>query len=272
MKKLYLYLLLMILFLGLVKALAEIEYNIEATVTVNPFPGALNVSPEYLYINAPLLSFVEKELTFQQDGNTDLNVVLHSENAGDWLSFSANEFILKPADNRSIKVYINISEIEPVNYSTNIHAAVKDQDLIIPVKDLIIPVNITVTDKYKLSVNIDVSPHKISPGENISVLTRLTRSNLKQTDADVEGKIAVNLEYNILMRKKLITNLTTTMDVIDSNIKTIPILIPADALRGSYTVEVIAIHLNKTDKDQDHFLVKTKLWTRFFNFFTWFRY
>jgi hypothetical protein len=244
------------------------EHTLSAKVTVNPVSGILKVFPSNLLVNAPPLSFVEKNLTFwQETGNQEFNVTLYLEisEIKSWISFSENDFILGPNETKDIITYINIPNIEAGTYSGNIHAITNSQDLIIPV-------NITVTDKYKIDVNIDVSPRKVKAGENISVLTKLTKSKLKKPDTDVEGKITVNLRYNVLKRKELITTLTTTMDVVDYSEKNVPILIPVNATFGSYTIEVIATHLDKIAKDRDNFLVRTNLFRRFIKFFRWFRY
>lgn len=265
MKKIFLFFLLIIILLGLVRAVTEVEHSLKATVTVNPVPGKLNVSPEYLAINALPLSLVEKSLRFQQDGNADLNVSfgLGESEINEWLSFSEVEFTVKPQEEKEIKIFINISAVKPGDYSTNILATGNP--------DLIIPVNITVTDKYKIGVNIDVLQRKINDGESISVLTKLTKSKLRKKDKDVEGNITVDLEYRVLRRKELITTLNATMDVIDYSEENIHIHIPDDAASGRYTVEVTAVHSGKTAKDKDSFSVARDLFTGFFNFFRWFR-
>ena len=114
MKKLYFYFLAIILFSVLVYGISE-ESVLEAKVTVNSVPGELNVSPEYLFIHAPPLSFVEKILTFQQVGNVNLNVSLYLEvsEISNWISFSENEFIVEPLGKKEIKIFIIIPEIEP---------------------------------------------------------------------------------------------------------------------------------------------------------------
>lgn len=252
--------------MGLVRAVTEVEHSLKATVTVNPVPGKLNVSPEYLAINALPLSLVEKSLRFQQDGNADLNVSLYlgGSEINDWISFSAVDFTVNGTDNKSIKVYINISEIGPGDYSTNIHAIAGDQDLIIPI-------NITVTDRYKISVKIDALEKKVTAGDSVSVFTELTKTKQKKKDSGAEGRITVNLVYNVLKGKELITTFSTTMDVTNGSADTILIPIPIDVAKGRYTVEVIATHLDKTAEDRDGFLVTRNLLAGFFNLFRWFR-
>ena len=262
MKKLYFYFLLTILFSILVYGISE-EQSLLAKVTINPVPGILKVSPENLLVNTPPLSFVEKNLTFfQEDGNLDLNVSLFLEisEISSWISFSETDFIVKPNATKDIITFIDIPNVTAGAYSGNIHAITNAQDLLIPV-------NITVTDKYKIGVDIDVLQREITAGKNISVLTKLTKSKLKKPDEDVEGKITVNLKYNVLKQKDLITTLTTTMDVVNSNEKTISIHIPINATKGSYTVEVTATHLDKTAKDKDNFLVRENLLAIFLKFF-----
>lgn len=262
MKKIFSYFLVIVILLGLVRAITEVEQSVEAKVTVNPFPGKLNVSPQYLSVYAPPLSFVEKALIFQQDGNINLNVSLYLEKdtINDWISFSAVEFTLKPLEKKEIKIFTNIPNITLGYYSTKIHAIAGNQDLIIPI-------NITLTNKYKIGLDIAISPDRTKAGQNISVLTKLTKSKLRKQDPEVEGKITVNLEYNVLKQKQLITTLKTTMDVINYNEKNISILIPANATAGRYTVEATATHLDKTAKDKDSFSVITNLLSRFFNLF-----
>lgn len=262
MKKIYLYLLLIIIFSGLVNALSEVEHSIKATVTVNPVAGALIVEPDKIEINAPPLSFVEKNIKFKQDGNIDLNVTLFLEisKIKDWLSFSENNFIVKPNETKDIITYINIPNITIGTYSGNVHAITNSQDLIIPV-------NITVTKNYKIDVNIDVAQGKIKAGQSISVFTELTKTKKSKKDPEVEGKITVNLLYNVLKGEEFITTLSTTMDVIDNNTDTILIPIPINATKGRYIVEVTATHLDKTAKDKDSFSVTTNLLARFFRWF-----
>lgn len=267
MKKASVYFLLFLIISILSYALTEVEHSIQATVTVNPVGGELNVLPDNLFVYAPPLSSVEKELIFwQENGNQNLNVTLFLEQNGisNWFSFSDNGFIVSPIGNKTIKVYVDIPAVGIGVYSINIHAKADDQDLVIPV-------NITVTDKYKINVNIDVSPRRVNAGESIFVLTKLTKSKLRKKDSDVEGKITVNLEYSVLKQKDLITTLSTTMDVIDYSEENISILIPANATSGRYTVEVTATHLDKTAKGRGSFSVTRSLFTRFFNFFGWFR-
>ncbi|MBU1204675.1 MAG: hypothetical protein KKE93_02085 [Nanoarchaeota archaeon] len=266
MKKILLFFLLIITFPALVKALIEVEHSVTATVTINEVEGKLKVFPSFLEINAPPLSLVKKNLTFwQENGNIDLNVSLYLEESeiNDWLSFSAVDFTVKPNETKDIITYINIPNITIGTYSGNIHAITNSQDLIIPV-------NITITDKYKIDINIDALERKIKAGDYISVFTELTKTKTRNKDPEVEGKITVDLVYNVLKGKDLITTLSTTMDVVDYSEKNISIPIPIDATRGGYIVEVIATHLDKTAKDRDNFFVTTNLLTRFFNLFRWF--
>jgi len=261
MKKLYFYFLLIILSSLLVYGISE-EQTLLAKVTVNPVSGVLNVSPNNLLVNAPPLSFVEKTLTFgQENGNQDLNVTLFLEisEIKDWISFSENNFIVKPAETKDIITYIDIPNIEIGTYSGNIHAITNTQDLIIPV-------NITVTDKYKISVKIDTLERKVKPGNDVSVLTEITKTKQRRKDPELEGKITVDLVYNLLKGKESITTLTTTIDVVNSNQKTVLIPIPLNASKGKYTVEVTATHLDKTSNSKDNFQVTTNIVGKILNF------
>ena len=86
-------------------------------------------------------------------------------------------------------------------------------------------------------------------------------------DPGVDGKITVDLLYNILKGKDIITTLTTTMDVANSNEKTVSIHIPLNSAKGGYVVEVTATHLDKTDTDTDNFQVTANILGNIFNFF-----
>ena len=265
MKKLYFYFLITILFSILIYGISE-EQTLLAKVTINPVPGILKVSPENLLVNAPLLSLVEKNLMFfQESGNQDLNVSLFLgiSEISSLISFSENNFIVKPNETKDIITFIGILNITTGIYSGNIHAITNAQDLIIPV-------NITVTDKYKIGANIDVLEKKVKAGQNISVFTELTKTKQRKIDPEIEGKITVSLLYNVLKGTKFITSLSTTKEVIDYNADTVSIPIPINATKGSYTVEVTATHLDKTAKDKDSFLVTTNLFGIFFNFLGWF--
>jgi len=262
MKKIFLIFLSILLFSILVYGISE-EHSLLAKVTVNSVPGTLTVAPENLLANAPPLSLVEKNLYFSQlAGNQDLNVSLFLEISSikDWLSLSKNNFIVEPDKTGNITVFIDIPNVTTGTYSGNIHALSDTQDLVIPV-------NITVTDKYKIDVGIDVLENKIKAGNNISVLTELTKSKLKMPDPDVEGKIAVDLLYNVLKGKETITTLATTMDVENINEKTVFITIPINATKGRYTIEVTATHLDKTATSKDNFRVTANIVGNIFNFF-----
>lgn len=266
MKKLYFYLLLTILFSFIVYGINQ-EQTLPAKVTVIPVSGILNVLPSNLLVNSPPLSLVEKNLTFSQKlGFEDLNVSLFLEisEINDWLSFSENSFIIKPNETKGVITFINIPNVTIGIYSGNIHAITNKS------QDLIIPVNITVTNKYKISIAIDATTEIIQPGENISIFTELIKTKQIKKDPEVEGKILVNLVYNVLKGKSLITTLSTTMDVVDFNTNTIQILIPADAPSGRYRVEVTATHLDKTANGMDGFWVgstgPSKLFFQFLNF------
>ncbi len=261
MKKLYFYFLLIILFSILVYGISE-EQSLLAKVTVNPVPGTLTVTPENLVVNAPALSLVEKNLSFSQLlGNQDLNVTLFLEISPikDWISFSENNFLVNPNELKDIITFIDIPNITTGLYFGNIHAITNSQDLLIPV-------NITVTDKYKIGVNIDVLEIKVKAGQNISVFTELTKTKQRKIDPHLEGKITVNLLYNVLKGKEFITNLSTTMDVVDYNADTVSIRIPLNSTKGGYRVEVTATHLGKTDNDKDNFQVTNNLAGKFLNF------
>jgi len=262
MKKLYFYFLIITLFSVLVYGISE-EQNILAKVTVNAVPGTLTVTPDNLLVNVPPLSLVEKNLTFSQEsGNQELNVTLFLEVSGikDWISFSENNFIVIPLETKDIVTFIDIPNVTTGTYSGNIHAITNTQDLIIPV-------NITLTNKYKINVKIDALERKIKAGTNISVFTELTKTKQRRKDPELEGEITVNLEYNILKQKNLITTFTTTMDVVNSNEKIVSIPIPISATKGKYTVEVTATHLDKTDNDKDNFQVTDNLVGKILNFF-----
>src|SRR3989338_4495536 len=214
MKKLYFYFLITMLFSILAYGISE-EQSLLAKVIVNPAIGILNVSPSNLSINAPPLSLVEKNLTFSQElGNQDLNVTLFLEisEISSWISFSDNNFIVTLNETKDIIAFIDIPNVTTRTYSGNIHAITNTQDLIIPV-------NITVTDKYKIDVEIDALEKKIKAGNNISVLTQLIKDKEKMPDPGVDGEITVDLLYNILKGKDIITTLSTTMDVANSNEK-----------------------------------------------------
>ena len=227
----------------------SVTQTILATVTVNSVLGELNVSPFLLETNAPPLSFVEKTLNFwQENGNIDLNVNLSSNL--NWISFSENNFIVKSNETKNIITYINIPQTTIGTYSGDIYAMTNSEVLTIPV-------NITVTDKYKLDVNITVTQDQIKAGESVPVFTELAKTKEHIEDPEVEGKIVVNLLYKVKRKAELITTLSTTMEVIDYNTSTILIPIPKDATRDIYTVEVIATYLDKIDRDKDAFYVTT---------------
>jgi len=262
MKKIFLFFLLTILFSILVYGVGE-EHSVLAKVTVNPVPGTLTVQPANLPINAPASSLVEKNLTFSQIlGNQDLNVSLFLDISGisSWISFSETNFTVKPNETKDITAFIDIPNVATGAYSGNIHALTN-------IQDLIIPVNITLTDKYKISVKIDALERRITAGNSVSVLTDLTKVKRRKKDPEVEGKITVDLLYNILKGKKIITSLSTTMDVTDSNSDTILIPIPINATKGKYTVEATATHLGKSAKAKDGFQVSANLLNNILKFF-----
>ena len=262
MKKIFLFFLLTILSSILVYGIGQ-EQSLLAKVTVNPVPGTLSVSPASLPINAPALSLVEKNLSFSQLlGNQDLDVTLFLE-ASDiitWISFSETDFILTPLETKDITLFIDIPNVTAGTYSGNIHALTN-------IQDLIIPVNITVIDKYKISVKVDELEKKVKPGNDVSVLTQLTKAKQRRKDPELDGKITVNLEYNIFKQKTLITTLTTTIDVENSNEKTVLIPVPLNAAKGKYTVEVTATHLDKSSSSKDGFQVTTNIVGKILNFF-----
>ena len=177
MKKIFLFFLLTILFSIIVHGIGQ-EQTLLAKVTVNPVPGTLSVSPTNLPINSVALSLVEKNLSFSQLlGNQDLNVSLFLE-ASDiitWISFSEADFILTPLETKDITAFIDIPNVTAGTYSGNIHALANAQDLIIPV-------NITVTDKYKISVKVDALERKVKAGNNVSVLTEITKAKQRRKD------------------------------------------------------------------------------------------
>jgi len=261
MKKILLFFLLTILFSILVYGIGQ-EQSLLAKVTVNPVPGTLSVSPTNLPINAIPSSLVEKNLSFSQLlGNQNLNVSLFLEVSDiiTWVSFSETNFIVKSNETKDITTFIDIPNITSGTYSGNIHALTN-------IQDLIIPVNITVTDKYKISVKVDTLERKVKPGNDVSVLTELTKAKQRRKDPELEGKITVDLEYNILKGKNLITSLSATMDVVDSNQKTVSIPIPLNASKGKYTVEVTATHLDKSSNSKDNFQVTTNIVGKILNF------
>ena len=221
MKKIFLFFLLAILSSILVYGVGQ-EQTLLAKVTVNPLPGTLSVSPASLPINTIPSSLVEKNLSFSQLlGNQDLDVSLFLEISPikDWISFSETDFILTPLEAKDITAFIDIPNVTAGTYSGNIHA-------LTDIQDLIIPVNITIIDKYKISVKIDALERKVKPGNHVSVLTEITKTKQRKKDPELEGKILVNLEYKVLKQKTLIANLTTTIDVEDFNEKTVLIRIP----------------------------------------------
>src|SRR3989338_4097333 len=119
MKKIFLFSLSTLLLSIIVYGISE-EHSLLAKVTVNPVPGTLSVSPENLLANAPPLSFVEKNLSFSQVlGNQDLNVSLFLEISPikDWLSFSKNNFIVKPNETKDIIAFIDIPNVATGAYS-----------------------------------------------------------------------------------------------------------------------------------------------------------
>jgi len=262
MKKIFLFFLLTILFSILVYGVGQ-EHTLLAKVTVNPVPGTLTVSPDNLPINTVPLSLVEKNLSFSQlAGNQDLNVTLFLEISDiiTWLSFSETNFNVTPLETKDITAFIDIPNVTAGTYSGNIHALTN-------IQDLIIPVNITVIDKYKISVKIDALERKVKPGNDVSVLTQLTKAKQRRKDPELDGKITVDLEYNIFKQKTLITTLTTTIDVADFNEKTVSIHIPLNASKGKYTVEVTATHLDKSSSSKDGFQVTTNIVGKILNFF-----
>ena len=162
LKKLF-YIFLIVIFSLTVEA-AVVEHNVKASVTINPVEGELRVFPSYFEINAAPLAIVEKNLTFwQENGNIGINVNLSS--SLDFISFSENNFILSPIENKTIIAYINTSNIGI--YSGEIYA-----------NDLVIPIEITVTKKYKIDVDIDVSPRVVKAGDYINISTKLEKLKL----------------------------------------------------------------------------------------------
>jgi len=262
MKKIFLFFLLTILFSILVYGISE-ELSLLAKVTVNPVPGTLTVTPANLLVNTVPSSLVEKNLSFSQLlGNQDLNVTLFLEISPikDWISFSETNFILTPLEAKDITAFIDIPNVTAGIYSGNIHALTDTQDLIIPI-------NTTLTNKYKISVKVDALERKVKPGTDVSVLTELTKAKQRRKDSELDGKITVNLSYNLLKGKQSILTLTTTMDVADFNEKTVLIPIPLNASKGKYTVEVTATHLDKTTADKDGFQVTTNIVGKILKFF-----
>ena len=267
MKKIFLFFILAILSSILVYGIGQ-EQSLPAKVTVNPLPGTLSVSPASLPINTIPSSLVEKNLSFSQLlGNQDLDVSLFLEISPikDWISFSETDFILTPLETKDITAFIDIPNVTAGTYSGNIHALVNANDLII--QDLIIPVNITITNKYKISVKVDALERKVKPETDVSVLTELTKTKQRKKDPELDGKITVDLEYNIFKQKTLIATLSTTMDVVNSNEKTVLIPIPLNAAKGKYTVEVTATHLDKSSSSKDGFQVTTNIVGKILNFF-----
>ena len=167
MKKIFLFFLSTLLFSILVYGISE-EHSLLAKVTINAVPGTLTVSPENLLVNAPPLSEVEKNLTFSQElGNQDLNITLFLEISPikDWISFSENNFIVQPDKTKDIITFIDIPNITTGTYSGNIRALTNAQYLVIPV-------NITVTNKYKISVKIDALERLVSKMRRQEFITR----------------------------------------------------------------------------------------------------
>jgi len=234
--------------------------DIKASVTINT--AQLKFSPEKLSITTTPLSHVEKSMSFSRESgeeDIDISFFLQKDKIKDWISFSGTNFNLEPGNTKNIIAYIDVPDIAAGTYSGNIHALANNQDLIIPV-------DITVTDDYGIDAKIEASPDRLRAGKNIHVSTELEKSSNK-----AEGSIQVLLEYNVFRQKNLITSFSTTMDVEHSNEKTISIPIPAHALGGRYTIGLTATHLDKVSKDKDNFSVRPNWFGRLIRIFGWFR-
>lgn len=235
------------------------DLKIKASVTINT--AQLKFLPQKLSITTTPLSHVEKSLSFSQEsGEEDIDVsfFLQKDRIKGWISFSGTNFNLEAGNTKNIIAYINVPDIATGTYSGNIHALANNQDLIIPV-------DITVTDDYGIDAKIQASPDRVGAGKNIYVSTGLEKSS-----NNAEGSIPILLEYNVFRQKNLITSFSTTIDVEHSNEKTVSIPIPAHAFGGRHTVELTATHLDKVSKDKDNFSVRPNWFRRFIRIFGWF--
>lgn len=234
--------------------------NIKASVTINT--AQLKFSPEKISITTTPLSHVEKSMSFSQESgeeNIDVSFFLQTDETKDWISFSRTKVNIGPDNTKNIIAYIDVPDIATGTYSGNIHALANNQDLIIPV-------DITVTDDYGIDAKIETYPNRIKAGKNIYVST-----GLEKFSNEAEGSIQVLLEYDVFKQKNLITNFSTTMDVEHSNEKEVSIPIPIDAFGGRHTVELTATHLDKVSKDKNNFSVRPNWFGRLIKIFGWFR-
>lgn len=230
----------------------SVESDITALVNINP---ELSITPQSISSVVPPLSILEKNISITNNGNNNISITITAiGEISPW--FTSLSFNILPSEIRTVNLFFNINETEAGAYSGNIS-----------INDFKIPVGLTVTENYKLTVNIDAAD--IQPGENISVLTELKKTKRRRRDPEVEGQIPVTLVFNILKGRTLVTSLSTTMNVTDAAVKTIQI--PFDASSGRYKIEVSAVHLSKIAKDRDSFRVGSSaiasLFTQILDFF-----
>lgn len=237
-----LFFILIAFLLSSVAAIAQIEESqIQASVTVNP---AFSVTPDSISANVLTFSFLEKNLSFQQNIGSNFRIVLGAEGEiSSWVSFSAANFTVAPSQIRIVTVFFEIPNTAARTYTGNITA-----------NDLRIPVVLTVSDTYKLNSSLDVVPSGIQLGGNVTVFATIGKEAVGKVK-DVEGRIPVVATYQVLKGKQVITAFNTTNEVSDVIEESFVIQIPANASSGKYTATVTATHLGKKTTSNDGFFV-----------------
>ena len=159
------------------------ETEVQASIIINP---SLFITPTNISSIVLPFSFLEKNLTFRQNTNFDINVSLQSEGAvADWLSFSATNFTIAPSQTRNVTVFLEIPDTAAGAYKGNITA-----------NGLVVPVEIAVTNRYKLNSSLAVEPSGIQLGENITVFATIGKEAVGKVKG-VEGRIPIMATYEI---------------------------------------------------------------------------
>jgi len=217
------------------------QTSLQATITVNPVSS---VSPNSLSANVLPLSFLEKALFFEH--NTDQNVTLILSAEGEissWVIFSISNFTMEPSQGRIVALFFSVPDTEARIYTGNITAS-----------NIIIPVEITVFDKYKLNSSLVVIPAGIQAGNNITIFATIGRGAVGKVK-DVEGSIPVVATYQITKGKQVIAEFNTSNEISNVIEESFTIQIPANASNGKYTAKLTASHLNKKTSSKDGFFV-----------------
>lgn len=242
MRKIAILVACVVLLLAGLSAGQSVENTVQATVNINPNIG---VEPLNLTGFVPPVANLTKTITVTNNaaGNTQVLVTAGGEIAS-WMHFSIDNFTLGPSEQSDVLVTFVIPDVEPRTYFGTI--TINGQE---------IPVELTVTKRYKLSLDIHVTESVIPPGGTVFILTDISMTKQRRRDPALEGEIAVDVAYDILKGKTIVASTTTTILVNGFPTTTAVIPLPVDAATGRYKVEATATHRDKTTTDRDAFRV-----------------